>query len=143
MTSITALQYNNITVFVQQKLPQKREEVNFSKYNIYNLYINIYIYKYIYILYINFWLEVLIFGLSKLLSVICYLLLPFFALTEKCRFWFISFTAPNIIPMILPQLQANKSIVFHLSSLYSAIYDNHQDLYFKIWLCNQLIHREM
>ena len=52
MTSITALQYNNITVFDQQKLPQKREEVNFSKYNIYNLYINIYIYKYIYIYYI-------------------------------------------------------------------------------------------
>ena len=49
MTSITALQYNNITVFVQQKLPQKREEVNFSKYNIY-----------IYILYIKFWLEILI-----------------------------------------------------------------------------------
>ena len=57
MTSITALQYNNITVFVQQKLPQKREEVNFSKYNIYNLYINIYIYKYIYIIYIKNRLE--------------------------------------------------------------------------------------
>ena len=71
----------------------------------------------------------MIFGLSKLLSVICYLLLPFFALTEKYRFRFISFTAPNIIPMILPQLQANKSIVLHLSALYSAIYDNHQDLY--------------
>ena len=134
MTSITALQYTNKTDFVQQKLPQKREQVNFSKYNIYNLYIYI-IYKIL--------ARSLIFGLSKLLSVICYLLLPFFALTEKCRFWFISFTAPNIIPMILPQLQANKSIVFHLSSLYSAIYDNHQDLYFKIWLCNQLIHREM
>ena len=83
------------------------------------------------------------FGFSKLLSVICYLLLPFFALTEKCRFWFISFTAPNIAPMILPQLQANNCIVLHLSSLYSATYNNRQDLYFKIWLCNQLIHREM
>ena len=110
---------------------------------VYNLYINIYIEIYIYIIYINFWLEVLIFGLSKLLSVLCYLLLPFFAFTEKCRFWFISFTAPNIAPMILPQLQTNKSIVLHLSSLYSAIYDNHQDLYSIFFFFNQLIHREM
>ena len=66
MTSITALQYNNITVFDQQKLPQKREEVNFSKYNIYNLYINIYIYIIYKILARNF-----DFGFSKLLY--CYI----------------------------------------------------------------------
>ena len=85
----------------------------------------------------------MIFGLSKLLSVICYLLLPFFAFHWKIPFSALFFTAPNIHPMILPQFQVNKSIVLHLSSLYSAIYDNHQDLYFKIWLCNQLIHKEM
>ena len=37
------------------------------------------------------------------------------------------FTAPNIIPMILPQVQPNNGIALHLSALYSAIYDN---LYF-------------
>ena len=65
--------------------------------------------------YINFWLEVLIFGLSKLLSVICYLLLPFFAFYRKMAFLALFFTA-NIIPMILPQVQANIRIVLHLTA---------------------------
>ena len=141
---VTALQYNNITVL-------KNQNQNFEpKFYIYNIYIYIYIYIFIYKLYMLYFenwlllsLRCYLFALRKLLSVICYLLLPFFAFHWKIPFSALFFTAPNIAPMILPQFQVNKSIVLHLSALYSAIYDNHQDLYFKIWLFNQLIHREM
>ena len=62
-------------------------------------------------------------------TVICYLLfvIAIFCVLLKNAIFALFFTAPNIIPMILPQVQPNNCIALHLSALYSAIYDN---LYF-------------
>ena len=74
-----------------------------NKYNI--IYKYIYINIYIYIIYIKFWLGFSIFGLSKLSTVNCNAVTPFFAFHWKIPFSALFFTAPNIAPMILPQLQ--------------------------------------
>ena len=82
------------------------------------------------------------FVLSKLLSVICYLLLAFLRFTEKCRFWLFSLQCLTSYPWSYHIFKPNKCIALRLSALYSTIYDNRQDWCSKNRLCNALIHSE-
>ena len=116
-----------------KKIAMLTESLQFlfgNKYKI--IYINIYINIYIY-LYIKIWLGFSIFGLSKLSTVNCNAVTPFFAFHWKMSFWLFFLQRLPSYPWSYHNFKPNKRIALRLSALYSTIYDNRQDWCSKKW----------